>query len=216
MHLWYWYSVCGLPCEYFVSPVHSHHHTLRAGLSYRLLDMSHLSLVLTSHQVSYNTKPIEHRLMYQSGIRHRRKVYQTFKSTLNKALVQNDCVCCFNSLDWMQNIWYIHLRPCVTFALVPLEPDDICWKVKYIMGNVVCYRSSILVFQTMADDLSEVSEVEAVYSRVSLRKTTMKITMKKTQTQTMFLLTWDSVGKRHAWGGGKRGISVCLVYFFFF
>lgn len=35
-----------------VLPVHGHHHALRAGLAHRLLDVSHLSLVLTSHQVS--------------------------------------------------------------------------------------------------------------------------------------------------------------------
>ncbi len=44
--------------EYLVLPVHSDHHTLRAGFSYRLLDVSHLSLVLTSHQVTCNTKHI--------------------------------------------------------------------------------------------------------------------------------------------------------------
>lgn len=37
-------------------PVHSYHHTLRAGLSNRLLDVSNLSLVLTSNHISSKHK----------------------------------------------------------------------------------------------------------------------------------------------------------------
>lgn len=51
-------QVCWICTLSLVLPVHSYHHTLRAGLSYRLLDVSHLSLVLTSHQVTCNAEHI--------------------------------------------------------------------------------------------------------------------------------------------------------------